>query len=252
MTTSTPRPQQRAASRQQGGPPPLAPAAAYSALTIAGVAVLSGGPRPGGSATDAMNWAQGHSGLLHVGGFLTFAAAVPLAIWAATMYRRLRRLGVTAPGAVIGLVGGVLCAASLALSGLITWDSAEAANTADPGLVRVLVDLRFATGAAGFVATFALLLAGIAVPALILRLAPRPVAWVGLGIAAVGMTSTLTLLTSALDPTLPIGRFAGLAWILAVSMLLPESRHRLSRPEAESATRSPSSQSSAGLVAATR
>jgi hypothetical protein len=73
----------------------------------------------------------------------------------------------------------------------------------------------------------ALLIAGVAVPALILRLTPKPLAWAGLVIAAAGMLSTLTLLTSALDATLPIGRFGGLIWIIAVSVLLPASRHRL-------------------------
>jgi hypothetical protein len=61
---------------------------------------------------------------------LVFGAAVPLAIWAATIYRRLRTLGVTAPGAVIGLAGGILAAASLALSGLVTWVAADTAHIA--------------------------------------------------------------------------------------------------------------------------
>src|SRR5437899_1436249 len=39
--------------------------------------------------------------------------------------------------------------------------------------------------------------------------------------------ATLTLLTSALDFTLPIGRFGGLIFIVATSVLLPASRHRL-------------------------
>jgi hypothetical protein len=73
----------------------------------------------------------------------------------------------------------------------------------------------------------ALLVAGVAVPSLILRLTPRPLAWFGLVIAAIGMVSTLTLLTSALDFTLPIGRFGGLIFIVATSVLLPASRHRL-------------------------
>jgi hypothetical protein len=67
----------------------------------------------------------------------------------------------------------------------------------------------------------------VAVPALVLRLTPRWLAWAGLVIAAAGGLSTLTLLTSALDATLPIGRFGGLLWIIAVSVLLPATRHRL-------------------------
>ena len=115
----------------------------------------------------------------------------------------------------------------LTLSGLVTWVTADTAHIAGPALAKALSDLSFAAGAAGFVVPFALLIAGVAVPSLILRLTPRPLAWGGLVIAAIGMLSTLTLLTSALDFTLPIGRFGGLIFIVAASVLLPTSRHRL-------------------------
>jgi hypothetical protein len=36
--------------------------------------------------------------------------------------------------------------------------------------------------------------------------------------------ATLSLLTSALDPLLPIGRFGGLIWLLVASVLLPLDR----------------------------
>src|SRR5436305_1547246 len=213
--------------RPQGGPPPLVPALAYGALVIATVAVSAGRPRPGTSAAATLSYAQAHTGLLHVAAVLIFGAAMPLAIWAATIYRRLRTLGVTAPGAVIGLAGGILAAASLAVSGLVTWVAADTAHIVSPALAKVLSDLSFAAGAAGFVVPFALLVAGVAVPSLILRLTPRPLAWFGLVVAAIGMVSTLTLLTSALDLTLPIRRFGGLIFIVATSVLLPASRHRL-------------------------
>jgi hypothetical protein len=41
------------------------------------------------------------------------------------------------------------------------------------------------------------------------------------------MVSTLTLVTPALDLTLPIGRFCGLAWIVAASFALPANRHQI-------------------------
>src|SRR5712672_2433499 len=151
----------------QGGPPLLAPALAYGALLIASVAVWIGAPQAGASAASTLSYAQAHTGQMHAEAVLVFGAALPLAIWTATVYRRLRTLGVTAPGAVIGLPGGILPSASLAMSGLVTW------------------------------------------------------------VAAIGMVSTLTLLTSALDFTLPIARFGGLIFIVAASVLLPASRHRL-------------------------
>jgi hypothetical protein len=214
-------------TRRQGGPPPLAPALAYGALVIAAVALLAGAPHPDDTAASTLTWARAHTGVLHAAALVVFGAAAPLAIWTATIYRRLRTLGVTAPGAVIGLSGGLLASASLAMSGLVIWTLAETAPAASPALAKVLMDLSFAAGAAGFVVPLALLLAGVAVPSLILRLTPPWLAWAGLAIAAVGALSTFTLVTPALDATLPIGRFGGLAWIIAASLLLPANRHQI-------------------------
>jgi len=209
----------------QGGPPLLAPAIAYGVLMVTAVALLAKVPPPGASAAAVLSYDQAHQTAMRVAGCLTFAASPPLAIWTATAYRRLRTLGVTAPGAVIGLSGGLLAAASLALSGLLTWTSGQLGGANTPAVARALTDLGFAVGAAGFVVPLGLLAAGIAVPALILRFTARPLAWAGLVIAAVSLLATFTLLTSALDATLPIGRFAGLAWLIAVSVALPGNRH---------------------------
>jgi hypothetical protein len=174
---------------------------------------------------------QAHHTALEVAGCLGFAAALPLAVWVAAAYRRLRTtLGVVAPGAIIGLVGGLLAAASLALTGLITWTSAQLHGFGDPTLARALADLSFATGSAGFVAPLGILVAGIAVPALFLGFLPRPLAWIGLVVAALCVLSTFALLASALDFTFPIGRFGGLAWLIATSILLPSTRPAADRP----------------------
>jgi hypothetical protein len=113
---------------------------------------------------------------------------------------------------------------SLALSGLLTWTSGQLGDVNTPAVARALADLGFAAGSAGFVVPLGLLVAGVAVPVLILRLTPRPLAWTGLVIAALGVLSTFTLLTSALDATLPVGRFAGLAWLIVASVMLPRDR----------------------------
>lgn len=223
MTTSTRATSPRA--RPQGGPPLLAPALAYGVLMVTSVILSATSPQPSASATAVVSYDGTHHDTLVVAGFLGFAAAAPLAIWTATAYRRLRSLGVAAPGAVIGLAGGLLAAGSLALSGLISWTRAEAPP--DPAVTKALADLGFATGAAGFVVPLGLLLAGVGVPALILRLVPRTLAWAGLVIAAFAVLSTFTLLTSALDFTLPVGRFGGLIWLVVTSVMLPRDRRTL-------------------------
>lgn len=224
MTATTTAP---AARRPQGGPPLVVPVLAYGALMVAAVILSARSPQPSASAAAVLGYDRTHHGALELAGCLGFAAALPLAIWVATTYRRLRtNLGVTAPGAVIGLAGGLLAAASLALTGLLNWTSAQTTASGDPALARALADLSFATGSAGFVAPLGLLIAGVAVPSLILRLVSRPLAWAGLMVAAVGELSTFALLTSALDVTFPVGRFLGLAWLIAVSLALPARRRR--------------------------
>jgi hypothetical protein len=210
--------------RPQGGPPLLIPALAYGALMLTAVALSARAPQPSASADAVVAYDSTHHTVLEVAGCLGFAASAPLAIWAATAYRRLQTLGVTAPGAVIALAGGLLAAASLGLSGLITWTSSQLDAAAAPGTARALASLGFATGAAGFVVPVALLLAGVAVPSLILGFVPRTLAWAGLVIAGVGVLSTLVLLTPALDFTLPVSRFGSLLWLIAASIALPRTR----------------------------
>jgi hypothetical protein len=218
-------PVRRTGGRPQGGPPLLAPLLAYGALMVASVILSASTPQPTASAASVLAYDLTHHTALEVAGFLGFAAALPLAIWSATIYRRLRTaLGITAPGAVIGLVGGLLASSSLALTGLIGWVSSQIHGLDDPALARALADLSFATGSAGFVAPLGLLIAGIAVPSTILGLLPKPLAWAGLLIAVLSLVSTFALLSSALDFTLPIGRFLGLAWLIAASVLLPANR----------------------------
>jgi len=209
------------------GPPLLLPAAAFAVLTIAATATGVGVPQPGAAPAVIAAYVAGHSGLLDVQATLLFASAVPLAIWAAVAFRRLRRLGVTAPGPLIGYAAGLLAAASLTASAVTTWTLAHAGR--DPAVADALRTLAFAAGAAGFVVPLGLLLAGIAVPTLLRRLAPSPLGWAGLVIAVTGLLATLTLLTPALDPLLAIGRFGGLLWIIAASLTL----HRPAGPHVE-------------------
>src|ERR1700761_1966412 len=106
-------------------------------------------PQPSATATVVLAYQRSHQTQLQVAGFLSFGASAPLAIWAATVYRRLRTLGITAPGAVIALTGGLLSATSLALTGLISWTTSQVAPMASPALARALADLGFAAGSAG-------------------------------------------------------------------------------------------------------
>ena len=229
MSTSTASPGQRARA-PQGGPPLGVLAVVSTALLVAGLAASAalGGtvpsPYAGGAQIREYFVTQPEAAL--AAGIFVFASAVPLAIYAATASARLRQLGVTAPGATIALAGGVLAAGALALSGLFLWVLSRPGVADSTPVVRALHDLAFVTGGVTHVVFLGLLLAGVAVPALILRLLPRPLAWAGLVIAALAELSTLSLLVPALSVLLPLARFPGLAWLIAAGFLLPQRRPR--------------------------
>lgn len=213
---------------RQGGPP-LAPVAAVSlALLLAGlvVGVALGGvmPLPYGDPAEVVRYIHDHHSAVQASAVGAFAASVPLAIYAATVSTRLRQLGVTAPGATIALTGGILAAGSLALSGLICWTMSRAEVVIEDGLIRALYYLVFLTGGVGHIVALGLLLAGIAVPSLILGLLPRPVAWTGLAIAALAELATLVLIWPESAVILPIARFTGFIWLIVAGALLPARR----------------------------
>ena len=217
----------------QGGPHLGALGIVVTALFVAGLVLstaLAGGtpfPSPFGEAAPIVAYFQDHDLAVRIGGAFQFAAAIPLAIYAATASSRLHHLGIRAPGATIALAGGLLAATFLAGSGLISWTLSQPAVTTAPDLIRPLQLLAFATGGPGHVVPLGLLLAGIAVPGLLAGLLPRWLAWTGLAVAAVAELATLSLLFEGAAYLLPVARFAGLAWLIAAGFKLPLHRPRL-------------------------
>jgi hypothetical protein len=155
-----------------------------------------------------------------------FASSVPLLIYSATASARLRQLGITAPGATIALAGGLVASTMLSLSALLGWTLSRPTVTVDDSLVHALSTLSFLTGGVAHVVPLGVLLAGIAVPALIVRLLPRPVAWAGLFIAVIAELSTLSLVFPALAILLPLARFPALIWLVVAGALLPTRRKK--------------------------
>ena len=82
----------------------------------------------------------------------------------------------------------------------------------------------FLTGGPAHVVTLGLLVAGMAVPGLILGLMPRPLAVAGLVIAVLAELTTLVLVWTELGFLLPIARLGALIWLVAAGALLPLRR----------------------------
>ena len=217
---------------RQGGPPLVVLASISLALLVGGlgIGVALGGvpPKPFAAGTSVGDFFVAHPVAVQVAAVGVFGSSIPLAIYAATASARLRQLGVTAPGATIALAGGILAAGALGLSGLSLWTLSRPEVTADEPLVRALYFLVFLTGGPGHVVVLGLLVAGLAVPSLILGFVPRPIAWAGLVIGAIAELTTLVLIWPGLDVLLPIARFSALVWLIVVGAQLPLRRaHRV-------------------------
>ncbi|WP_336856945.1 hypothetical protein [Sinomonas albida] len=231
-TTASLAPENARAGRRPDGPNAGILAIIALVLSIATVALpaIAAGmayPSPSTPSGDIARYFTDHSFSVTLTGFLAFGASVPLGIYAATTYARLLRLGIRVPGPNISFYGGVAASVMLGASGLVIWAVSQAAAEVPAAVVRLAADAAFALGGFGFAAGAGLLIAGIAVPALILRLTPRWLAWTGLVLAAAGEISFLGMVWPGLDYLLPIVRFVGLAWLAVVGFLLPRNRHEV-------------------------
>jgi hypothetical protein len=212
--------------------PPLAPLAVISVTLFAAslvVGATGGGPFPSpyDHASDVVGFLAAHSTTVRVAATLQFASAVPLAILAASLSSRMRYLGFArVPGVLIASTGGTLASGMLATSALAQWVLSRPGTATNSSVVRPLADLAFATGGPGAVVFLGLLVAGLAVPAAVGGLLPRPVWIAGIAFAAIAELSTIALLSKPAAVLLPVARFGSLAWLIAAATLLPDSRPR--------------------------
>jgi hypothetical protein len=210
------------------GPSLLAVAIVFVSLFVASLvtvaAMTGGGHVPSPFEPAVTTFFSDHADAVRVSAFLQFGAAVPLAIFTATVTSRLRFLGMEVAGHTIALVGGTLAAAMSAISALLQWVLAQQGVASSDGALRGFHLLSFATGGPGFVVPFGLLVAGVSVSGGLAHKLPRWVMWFGLVIAFVAELSSLTIATPLAAYLLPVARFAGLVWLIIVGAKLPVAR----------------------------
>ena len=230
VSSNSPDTPARDRSRRPTGPHLGALALISLGLTVASLvaaALLADGRAyvsPFAPTAQILAYYHQHGTAARVSATLLFGSAVPLGIFAATAYTRLLRLGIRVPGPSIGFFGGITASLTLMVSAVTGWILGRPEIGGDASVTHALAFLAFLTGGVGFVVGLGLLVAGVAVPALVLRLAPRWLAWAGLLIAAVCELSFLSMAFQPIQVLLPVGRYAGLLWLIGVGFLLPTRR----------------------------
>ena len=211
------------------GPHPGIVAIVYALLFNVGlyqVVSFTGGPHfPGpwepGSAIAP--YFQEHSKSVMICAFLQFGAAIPLGIFTATMVSRFRFLGVRAAGPSIAFFGGLMTALNMAVTGLIRWVMAYPGIAQEAAVLRALYYLGFAMGGVGFSVPMGLLIAGLTVPAAMMKLLPKWLVVFGFVLAVVGELSALQLIIPRALFLIPLTRFPAFVWLIAAGFALPAS-----------------------------
>jgi hypothetical protein len=215
--------------RRFAGPPLLPVALVHVLLFAASLAVGailrhgSSYANPYGPIEDAQRFFSTNPDALRWSAFLFLGSAVPLGIYTATIVSRLRFLGVRAAGTNIALYGGFASSVALAVSALCSWVlSVPEVNSSVPTL-RLMHFLSFLAGGVAFAVGFGLLAAGVSVTSFFAHLLPRWLIWFGLLIALAGELSPISLVTYPMVFTLPLTRFGGFLWLIAVASMLPKT-----------------------------
>ena len=98
----------------------------------------------------------------------------------------------------------------------------------DRAVLQALYWLTQGFGGAGFSVPFGILVAGVTIPAAYMRLIPRWLVVLGIAVAICGELSWLYLMFPGALPLVPLTRFPGFVWLIAIGLTLPTSIDRAS------------------------
>jgi hypothetical protein len=158
---------------------------------------------------------------------LQLGAMVCLGIFVATVVSRLQFLGARAAGTYIALVGGILVVADSIAGTMAMWTMLRPGIVEHPPLVLALYYIGYGLGGPGFSVPMGLLMAGVSVTAAFMKLLPGWVVVLGLILATAGELSWLHLMFPQLLFLIPLVRFPGFLWLIAVGFLLPKASRPL-------------------------
>jgi len=186
-------------------------------------------PTPFASPQIMVSFFQLRAHALLLCAFLQFGSAIPLGIFTAAIVSRLRFLGVRAAGAYIALFGGFAATFALMVCSMVLWAMAHPGIVQETALTQALYFFSFGLAGPGYAVSLGLLMAGVSVPALFGRLVPRWIAIVGLALAVIGALSWFSLVFPHTMFLIPLTRFLGFLWMIAVGFAMPTTAAALQR-----------------------
>jgi len=218
------------ASRKHAGPPLWLLAILYTVLFIAGLypATTMAGtvhwPGPWEPAEVIVPYFQTQHTAVLACMFLQLGATICLGLFCAATVSRLQFLGVRSAGPWIALFGGFLTVFDAIAASMIGWTMIHPGVASQPSVLLGLYYLAYAFGGPGFSIPMGLLMAGVSVSAAFMKLLPRWIVILGLVLAVAGELSWFHIISPKLLFLVPLVRFPGFVWIIAVGFALPRIR----------------------------
>jgi hypothetical protein len=157
---------------------------------------------------------------VRVSNFFLFVSAVPLGIFAVTTVSRLRFMGVRAAGTNIALLGGLIATIALIISGSAGWVLSVPDVSGSAPVMKAFVFLNFLFGGVVFAVGFGLFAAGVSVTSYFMQLLPRWMVVLGMIVAIAGELSSFSLIAFPANFFIPVTRYLGVIWMLAVAIAL--------------------------------
>src|SRR5215211_6947374 len=196
--------------------------AAVFVISLVVVGVLGAGPPPSPWASKAAfeDFASGIGDAAPAASMLQAVSALALLVFVPYVVGYVRRNADDDALARLTQVAGTLAVAFLLFSALTTWVVGRPNTMESLQVTRAFQDLAWVTGAAGHVVPLGVFVGVASLVAQRTKTLPSWLAWLGLVSGAASVLSVLSVLGAALTPLLPLGRFTGFVWIVAVSIVL--------------------------------
>jgi hypothetical protein len=196
-------------------------------------------PEPMAPAASVVGYFSAHSSNVLMASFLQFGAAVLLGVFAVMLVAHLRAFGATRLLTGLALFGGLMTSFDMSASNLVLWVLAQPGVSSDPVISRVLHRLSFAFGGPGFSVTIGILFLASSVGASMLQLLPKWVVRLGIVVGSFGLLSWFTLIMIPMTVyqavvLIPLTRFPGFVWLIAVGFKLPRASFKPAKPTARS------------------
>lgn len=156
--------------------------------------------------------------------FLQLGATICLGLFCPATVSQLRFLGVKSAGPWIALFGGLLTVFNGIAASANGWTMIRSDIAAAPSVLVGFYFLAYAFGGPGFSIPVGLLMAGVSVSAGFAKLLPKWIILLGLLLAGAGELSWFHFISPGLLFLIPLVRFPGFIWIIAVGFALPRIR----------------------------